>query len=417
MKTSLFLASRISLHPESRRLSTGVVIAIAGVALAMTVMIVSISVMLGFKQQIRSLVLAFQAPLTITALHTPDDNSSRGIELTPTLTAEISQAAGKDVAIYPVASVPAILKTDSQFSGVMIKGISAENPLPLIKSHLIAGEFPDFSAESTLYQIAVSRTLASRLGVNAGESVNAFITDSRVPRARKLKVSAIFDTHFTDFDKALVFGNISMVRRIVRADSLYASSVEVYTDRDDETIDMMQRDLSARLVSANYAGRINDFLTVSNIHTSAAQYFNWLALLDTNVVVILVIMMLVSALTLISSLFIIVLERVNMIGILKAMGATDAMIRSIFIMVTLRLVATGLLIGNSVALLFLLLQKYLSVIPLDPEAYYLDSVPVELSAWWLAAVNAGVIIISTLVLILPSRIISSISPARAIRYE
>ncbi|MDE6485549.1 MAG: FtsX-like permease family protein [Duncaniella sp.] len=417
MKTSLFLARRISLHPDSRRLSTGVVIAIAGVALALTVMLVSISVMLGFKQQIRSRVLAFQAPLTVTALHASDDNSSRGIEVTKTLVEEIRQATGKDAEIYQVASVPAILKTDSQFSGVMIKGIAPENPLPIIKSHIVAGEFPDFSADSTLYHIAMSRTLASRLGINAGESVNAFITDSRIPRARKLKVAAVFDTHFTDFDKALVFGNISMVRRIVHADSLYASSIEIYTGKDDEAIDLMQRELSARLVSANYAGRIADFLTVSNIHTSAAQYFNWLALLDTNVVVILIIMMLVSALTLVSSLFIIVLERVNMIGILKAMGATDAMIRSIFILVTLRLVATGLIIGNGVALLFLFLQKYLEFVPLDPEAYYLDSVPVDLSAWWILAVNAGVVVISTLVLILPSRIISSISPARAIRYE
>ncbi len=417
MKTSLFLARRISLQPESGRLSTGVAIAIAGVALALAVMLVSISVMLGFKQQIRSRLLAFQAPLTVKALHAPDDRSTRGIEFTPTLTDEITSVIPSGAEIYPIASVPAILKTDSQFSGVMVKGITSDNPLHLIKSHLVEGEFPDFSADSTRYHIAISRTLASHLGTRAGESIYAYFTDSRVPRARKLKIAAVFDTHFTDFDKALVFGNISMVQHLAGADSLYATSVEVYPATGDEGLDKLQHDLSARLVNANYSAIIPDFLTVTSIHSTAAQYFNWLALLDTNVVVILLIMMLVSGLTLISSLFIIVLERVNMIGILKAMGATDSLVRQVFILVTLRLVLMGLAIGDGIALVVLALQKYLGFIPLDPEAYYLDSVPVDLSAWWILAVNAGVVIISALVLILPSRIISSISPATAIRYE
>ena len=417
METSLFIGRRISLHPESGRLSTGVAIAIAGVALALTVMLVSISVMLGFKQQIRSRLLAFQAPLTVTAIHTTDDNSSLGIEFSPALRSEIANAVGEEAEIYQVASVPAILKTDNRFSGVMVKGVTADNPLTLIREHLTEGVFPDFSADSTLYHVAISRTLASMLEAKAGDNIHAYFTDGNIPRARKLKVAAIFDTHFTDFDKALVFGNISMVQRLSKADSMYCTSVDVYPGVDDGELDRTQRDLSAKLVSANYAGRIPDFLTVTGIRSTAAQYFNWLALLDTNVVVIIAIMMLVSGLTLISSLFIIVLERVNMIGILKAIGATDLLIRQIFILVTLRLVIAGLVIGNTIALAIILLQKYLALIPLDPEAYYLDSVPVDFSAWWIIAVNAGVILISALVLILPSKIISTISPATAIRYE
>ncbi|MDE5786544.1 MAG: ABC transporter permease, partial [Duncaniella sp.] len=206
-------------------------------------------------------------------------------------------------------------------------------------------------------------------------------------------------------------------RRVAHTDSLFASAVEIYTDASDSEIDRTHRELASRLINANYAGRLPAFLTVTNIHNTAAQYFNWLALLDTNVVVIMVIMMLVSALTLISSLYIIVLERVNMIGILKALGSTSSLIRQVFILVTLRLVMTGVIIGNAVALSLLLLQKYAAIIPLDPEAYYLDSVPVELSAWWIIAVNAGVILLSALILIVPSRIIASITPATAIRYE
>lgn len=417
MKTSLFLAGRISLHPESRRLSTGVVIAIAGVALALAVMLVSIAVMLGFKQQIRSKLLAFQAPLTINALTTPGADTTPGIEFTSVLAQEIAEPLPDEAAIYPVTTLPAILKTDDSFAGVMVKGITSSNPLPLIASSVVAGSMPDYSSDSTLYHIAMSRTLASTLGVNAGDHVNAFFTDGNVPRPRRLKVSAIFDTHFADFDKALVFGNIEMTRRVARADSLYATSIEIYTDASDDEIDRTHRELSARLINANYAGLIADFLTVTNIHNTAAQYFNWLALLDTNVVVIMVIMMLVSALTLISSLYIIVLERVNMIGILKAIGATSSLIRRVFVMVTLRLVIAGVIIGNAVALSILTIQKYASIIPLDPEAYYLDAVPVDLSVWWILAVNAGVIFLSAFILIVPSRIIASISPAKAIRYE
>lgn len=417
MKTSLFLASRISLHPESRRLSTGVVIAISGVAIALAVMIVSMSVMLGFKQQIRSRLLAFQAPLVVRPISTDHSAVTPAIEFSTRLRELIAEETSAGSKAFPVAMIPAILKTPDNFAGVMVKGVSGDNPLELIRENIVEGTMPDYSADSTLYHIMLSRRLAGSLGVSAGDNINAFFTDNNAPRQRRLKVTGIFDTHFTEFDKSLAFGNIEMMRRLHRADSLYATAIEISTDASDDEIDMLQRTLSDRLIRANYAGTIPQILTVDNIHYTAAQYFNWLALLDTNVIVIMAIMMLVSGLTLVSSLYIIVLERVNMIGILKALGAVDAIIRRVFILVTLRLVITGLITGNIIGLGMIYLQKYLNIISLNPEAYYLDSVPVDISLWWILAINSGVIIIATLVLILPSRIISSIEPAKSIKFE
>lgn len=416
MKPDFFIASRIRLRPETGKISTGVVIAIAGVALALTVMIVSVAVMLGFKGQIREKVMGFESQLTVKA-YSQESGEDKPLVYDDAMRALLAESLPAEAQINPIVARPVILKTADDFAGLIVKGITPGNRIPLISSNIVDGTMPDYSADSTLYDILVSRPTASRLSLKPGDRINAFFISNSGPRQRKLKVAAIFDTHFSDFDRNIIFGNIDMLRRVAHKDSTFASAIEISGLGSDEEIDNLHRELQSDLNRAYFAHTTPDIMSVSNIHSTASLYFNWLALLDTNVAVILVIMILVSGLTLISSLFIIVLERVNMIGILKAIGASDSLVRRIFILVAERLVLAGLLAGNILAIGFLYIQHTFRIIPLDPEAYYLDHVPVDINWLWIIGINIGVILISALILIVPSRIIATISPATAIRFE
>lgn len=416
MKPDFFIASRIRLRPETGKISTGVVIAIAGVALALTVMIVSVAVMLGFKGQIREKVMGFESQLTVRA-YSQESGEDKPLVYDDAMRALLAESLPAEAQINPIVARPVILKTADDFAGLIVKGITPENRIPLISSNIVDGTMPDYSADSTLYDVLVSRPTASRLSLKPGDRINAFFISNSGPRQRKLKVAAIFDTHFSDFDRNIIFGNIDMLRRVAHKDSTFASAIEISGLGSDEEIDNLHRELQSDLNRAYFTHTTPDIMSVSNIHSTASLYFNWLALLDTNVAVILVIMILVSGLTLISSLFIIVLERVNMIGILKAIGASDSLVRRIFILVAERLVLAGLLAGNILAIGFLYIQHTFRIIPLDPEAYYLDHVPVDINWLWIIGINIGVILISALILIVPSRIIATISPATAIRFE
>lgn len=416
MKPEFFIARRIRLRPESGRISAGVVIAVAGVALALCVMIASVAVMLGFKNQIREKVMGFEAQISVSA-YSPESGKQKAVNLTDQLREAMMEVLPATAGITPSLTRPVILKTDSDFSGQILKGITPDNSLDLIASNITDGHLPDYSADSTLYHITISRITADKLNLKPGDKINAFFIDNSGARPRKLTVAAIFDTHFSDYDRNILFGNIEMLRRMGKHDPESASVIEISGLKSDKEIDETARQLNLRLSQAYYTGLTQEILTVNTIRQTASMYFNWLELLDTNVAVILVMMILVSGLTLVSSLFIIVLERVNMIGLLKAVGASNSLIRRIFILLTERLVLTGLIIGNAAGICMLYAQKLLRLIPLDPEAYYLDTVPVEINWWWILGINAGVILISAVILILPSRIISGISPAEAIRFE
>ena len=233
---------------------------------------------------------------------------------------------------------------------------------------------------------------------------------------RKLNVAAIFNTHFGEYDKTYAFTPIELLQKICRVDSLTGSSVSI--DFVEKDIEETANNLRLRLceIREDDKGYYPQY-RIETINTTGAMYFNWLELLDTNVVVILLLMGCVAGFTLVSCLFIIVLERVRMIGLLKALGATDGMIRRIFIYMACRLVSRGLIIGNLFALALLFAQKIWHIIPLDPEAYYLSYVPVSINLVSILALDVSVIALSFILLVLPSHIISTLSPSETMRYE
>lgn len=213
------------------------------------------------------------------------------------------------------------------------------------------------------------------------------------------------------------FTPLAMLQRLAHVDSITGSVVEI-SGLDDSQVDQATSEIHDALLRqlTEHPGE-TPLYVIDNVHHTGAVYFTWLSLLDTNVVVILILMAVVSGFTLISCLFILILERVRMIGLLKAMGATNGFVRRIFIYMAQRIVVRGLLIGNIVGIGLLLIQKYCHVLPLDADAYYLDYVPVEIGWWWILLLNICAIILSWLILILPSQAIARLSPAESMRYE
>ena len=254
------------------------------------------------------------------------------------------------------------------------------------------------------------------LDIKLGDKINTYFFTNNNIRARKFEISGIYNSNFGDYDKLIAYASLSSLQHIAQLDSLSGTSI-VINGLNNEEIASHSISLYSAISEAVYAGKLNKIYSIDNVHHTGAMYFNWLDLLDTNVVVILVLMGCVAGFTLISCLFIIILERVKTIGLLKAMGATNSQVRRIFIHMAQRLVIRGMLIGNILSITVLLLQQHYHIVPLDPEAYYLNSVPVEINWLHILILNLCVIVIASLILILPSHLASKISPAQTMRYE
>lgn len=409
MRLELAMAGRLSLR------APGIPVAVAGIALSVAIMLLSIAIVSGFKLQIREKVTGFEHEVTIYPV---DDYSvehiNSGIQLTDSLKAAIREIA-PEAKINLELRQPAIFKTENDFEGIVIKGVG-KNGNDFIGSQIIEGEMPDWAGDFDSYPAVISSSTASALGLSTGDPIMAhfFIGDNLY--SRKLTVAAIYNTHFGEYDKVYAFAPIEMLQKLCRVDSITGSAVSIDNigGKPEEISHELRMELCA--IHDSIPSSVPQY-RVESINSTAAMYFNWLELLDTNVVVILILMGCVAGFTLISCLFIIVLERVRMIGLLKALGATDGMIRRIFIYMACRLVGRGMLIGNVVALGLLWAQHKWHVIPLDADAYYLNYVPVDINWLSVLSLDLGVIVISLILLVLPSHIISTLAPSETMRYE
>ncbi len=418
MNLSSFIGQRISFRQDGRKLSAGVVIAVTGISVSYVIMLLAISIVTGFKNQIIDRLTGFNAQITIMPpLPAEGEDGLEPIALTPELRKSIHDI-NPDAAISLSFNQPAVFKTDSAFQGIVLRGIAHDGNWDFVRNNLVQGNIPD---SGHVEEVVMSSLTASALGVRCGDKIVTHFFDGNNLRSRNLHISGIYDSHFNDFDNMLAFTPIGMLQQLFNVDSLKSTSIEIRglpQDEVDEVSVRLYESLMAGAMSESMRTGENPFLyRIENINQQCAMYINWLNLLDTNVLVIIILMAFISGFTLISSLFIIILERVNMIGIFKAMGASDSQIRRIFIYMAQRLVVRGLVIGNVIALSIIFAQIHFHLLPLDPEAYYLNYVPMDLSWWSVLALNIAVIIISALILILPSYLISTLSPAKSIRYE
>lgn len=412
MNVSVFIARRLRFRIDGRRKSAGPAIAVAGIAVAFVVMALSLAVTRGFKDEIKNKITGFDAQVSIYPPASPvTGDTGTELTLTPALAA-IIEAAVPGAKVTLKSTAPVVLKTRDDFQGMIIRTLAPADSAGFIADNLVAGAMPAGTDE-----VVIPAITARRLRLDAGDRLDAYFVGDNNVKARRVTVSGIYDTRFSDYDKTYMFAPAAFVNDVNAMSPDQGRSIAIEGLGDDEAVEAAKQRLDEAIRGAAVSGADVPLYQVKSIRDTGAAYFSWLSLLDTNVAVILALMAVVSAFTLVSSMFILILERVNMIGILKALGARGATVRGIFIYMAERLVVRGLLIGNVAAAALIFVQRQWHIVPLDPESYYLSYVPVEPEPWSWIALNAAVVAMAALVLIVPSHIIASIKPTSAIRYE
>ena len=417
MKYEIFIAHRLQLGQGAQKGSPSLNVAIAGIVLAIVVMILSVVIILGFKSEINGKVLALDAHLKISnATLGIDDNYStvRGTEVFKDLMSDSALSAHIS-SMSLIAEKPAILKTENDFKGIVFRGVDDGYDWSFIKSKLASGRVPNTKSSDGIAEIAVSKSTANQLGLKVGSDILTYFIDNKV-KVRKAHVVGIFNTDFDTFDNTYILGNIAQVQSI----NGWTNDVGNYVGVNlQNTADLQQQTyvLYSHLAKCVYDQQATTLYNVTNTYRNNISLFTWLNMLDMNVVIILVLMVIVSGFTLVTALFMIILERIRMIGLLKSLGATNGSIRQIFIYLTQKLIIKSIIWGNIIGIGLALVQKYLHIIKLNPEAYYMPYVPIEINALSLIVLNVAVIIISYVTLLAPSYIISTIKPSSTIRFE
>lgn len=409
-----FIAKRIYRGGEAGRVSASAVrIATAGVAVGILVMIVSICVTIGFQQEIRSKVAALVGHVQVVNSQSLYRSNSAPIQITDSLRDEIS--ALPDVRhIQRFILCAGMLKTDNAFRGIFFRGVDTEFDPSFLSSHLVSGRVPSFgTGESPSDSILLSAGMASALELEVGQRVYAYFFDKSL-RARRFVVGGIFQTHMADFDNRMCYADARTVQRLTRWESDRYSGAEVILH------DFNSKDSVAMQISSMLSMKADDYgqyYAAPSVDELFPQVFSWLTLLDTNVMAILILMICVASVTVISGLLIIILERTRFIGVMKAMGATNRQLRSIFLYLSAMIVVRGLFWGNLVAFALLFVQKFTGIVSLDPASYYLAEVPVSFPWVGIVMVNLITFVVCVLALVVPTYIISRIQPVRSIRFE
>lgn len=410
----LFIAHRIHFSKEGDRQVTppAIRIAIIGIALGLAVMILSVAIVVGFKKEVRNKVIGFGSHIQITNF---DNNSS--YETTPIAVSDsLLQALKAFPGVRHVegfATKMGIMKTDSDFQGIVLKGVDADYDWSFFRKNLKEGDLPAIDPKKTSTEVVISRYLSDLMGVGVRDSFLTYFVQDNV-RARKFTVAGIYETGFMDYDKLFVLADIKQIRRLNGWDKDDVSGLELLVDNYNR-LDQIAEDLYFDLVEKQ--DRHGNAYFTRSIKELNPMIFNWLDVLDVNVVVILVLIFAVAGFTMISGLLIIILERTNMIGILKALGENNASIRKIFLYISFFLIGKGMLWGNVVGIVICLIQSHFHIIKLDPSTYYLDAVPIDLNIFSLILLNIGTLCASMLMMLGPSYLIAKIDPAKSIRFE
>ena len=414
MSLELFIARRIHFSKSGeRRVTTPVVrISIIGIALGLAVMILSVAIVIGFKKEIRNKVIGFGSHIQITNFSSNNSYESTPIAVSDTLLAELRQFPGiRHVQAF--GTKPGILKTDTDFQGIVLKGIEADYDWTFFKDHLKSGEILQLDSAKTSNDVVISQYLADLLGLNLDDNFLTYFVQDDV-RARRFRVAGIYETGFVDFDKLFVLTDLRQIRRLNGWADDQVSGLEL-TLNDWDQLEPVTEDLYFTM--AEKQDRLDNTYYTRSIRELNPMIFDWLDVQDLNVIVILVLILLVAGFTMISGLLIIILERTNMIGILKALGENNGSIRKIFLYVSFFLIGKGMLWGNVIGISLCLIQKHFRAIKLDPAIYYLDAVPIDLTVTSLILLNVGTLIASMLMMLIPSYLVTKIDPVKSIRFE
>ena len=414
MNFPLFIAKRIYNDPGDKQKVSRPAIRIAtiGVAIGLAVMIVSVSVVLGFKHTIRDKAIGFGSHITVAEFSTINGINQYPICMDDSMVNLLRKINGvKHVQRF--AMTQGILKTENDFLGVMFKGVDEQFDTTFVHQYLVEGTIPTFSGTSSKQQILISKLMADKLQLHAGQSVYAYFINNNV-RARKFTIAGIYQTNLKKYDEVICFTDLYTAVKINGWKADQATGAEL-TVNDFEKIDQTEETIIAMVNRTK--DKYHHTYSSATVQESNPQIFSWLNLLDLNVWIILVLMICVAGFTMISGLLIIILERTNMIGVLKALGSRNKAIRHTFLWFAVFIIGKGMLWGNILGIGVTLLQKFTGLIKLDPATYYVDTVPVEINLPMLLLINVCTLIVSVFVLIAPSYLISHIHPAKSMRYE
>ena len=417
MNHELFIAQRMKLDNGRQKGSPSLTVALVGIVLAVIVMILSIAIVMGFKGEITGKILHLDAHLRVTnAALGIDDNYAtvNGREVREAISAN-SDFAPKVESISLIADKSAILKTEEDFMGIIMRGVDEGYDFRYLKSKMIEGDIPIVSDTASSNQIIIGKTVADRLRLHAGDKVPTYFIDNN-NKVRNLTVSGVFETDLEAFDGSYIVGGANVIQGVNGWNGDTGTQVAINMN-DTRDLEGHAYELDSLLAENTVEHESKNLFFVTTTQQNNLPFFAWLQMLDMNVVIILTLMMIVAAFTLISAMLMIVLERIRVIGNFKAMGATNGSIRRIFIYLTGKLILKALIIGNIIGIGLALLQKYCHIVRLDPASYYMPYVPIHLSVTALVLLNVGIIIVSYLTLLGASHIISTIKPTATMRFE
>ena len=411
MNLEYFIAKRLIRGKEHKSsISAPIIkIAIAAIAIGLVMMMIAVATGVGLQRKIREKVAAFNGHIQIFNY----DNNQSDVSVNPVSINQDFYPEFKSVDgishIQAVATKGGIIRTGETFEGIIAKGVGTDYNWEPFRDYLVEGRLPDYSGKRN-DEVLISRYLASRLHFKVGDEFwTFFLKDetSKIPNQRKFKIVGIYDSGFLDFDSNYMFVDLRHIQQMNRWKPDEVGEFEVFID-DFDQLEQKGREVYGSTLST---------LDSQTITSKYYNIFEWLSLFDFNIAIIIGIMIIVGGINMITALLVLILERTPMIGILKAQGCNNWSIRKIFLYNAVYLIGIGLFWGNLIGLGILLAQKYFSIVPLDPETYYVSTAPVYISVWHILVLNVGTLVLCLLMLLIPSYIITRISPARSIRFE
>jgi lipoprotein-releasing system permease protein len=417
MNTELFISRRLFFEKGTQKfLSQKIIrIALVGIAIGLAVMIVSVAVITGFKNEIRNKVIGFGSHIQVVNFDSSNSYETRPVSRNQPFLEELNSISGVRH-VQAFSTKPGMIKTNEYIQGIVFKGVDTGYDWTFFKNNLVEGNLPLINDTVRSNEILLSDQVSQLLEVTTGDRVVLYFIneDESTPRMLQLTISGLYRTSLEEFDNLFVIGDLQQVQRINNWQSDQISGFEVIIS-DFGNIDDIEQKVRNKVI--NYSQENNAILRTTNITREHPQIFDWLSILDMNVWVILILMALVAGFNMISGLLVLILERSKMIGVLKSLGSPNWSIRKIFLYLSVFLTSRGMLWGNLIGIGFILIQNYFNVIKLNPTTYYVDVVPVNFSFLHLILLNVGTVTATTMMLILPSYLVSKISPEKTIRFD
>jgi lipoprotein-releasing system permease protein len=417
MNTELFISKRLFFDKSNQQILSKKIIRIAlfGIALGLAVMIVSVAVITGFKTEIRNKVIGFGSHIQIINFESGNSYENNPVSKNQPFLNDLKKTYGVKAYNF-FATKAGIIKTDEVNQGVIFKGVESGYDWAFFKVNLVSGDIPNLNDSARTNEILISENLSRMLRLNAGDQgILYFINkDEITPRMLQFKVCGIYRTNLEEFDNLFVIGDIKQIQRINdwQTDEITGIEIEV---SDFGKIDLIEREV--RNLVINYSHENSAILRTENITRQYPQIFDWLSILDMNVWVILFLMVMVAGFNMISALLVLILERSTMIGVLKSLGSPNRSIRKVFLYLSVFLTSRGMLWGNVIGIAIILIQKIFQIIKLNPATYYVDVVPVNFNIMHILLLNAGRLLVTTFMLVIPSYLVSKISPDKSIRFD